>query len=93
MLKRGIEGLMQRREARMATDARAAEAETFVDRRVRYNIDLGDRLVVIEDVPARVCEQTGEQFFAPETAERIWQIVHGRGRPARVMQADVYDFR
>jgi YgiT-type zinc finger domain-containing protein len=76
----------------MATDARAARAETFVDRRVRYKIDLGDRLVVIEDVPARVCEQTGDQFFAPETADRIWQIVHGGKQPARIMQAEVYDF-
>lgn len=77
----------------MATDSRASQTEHFVDRRVRYKIDLGDRLVVIEDVPARVCEQTGEQFFSPETTDRIWQIVHGEQRPARVMQADVYDYR
>ena len=69
----------------MATDARAAETETFVDRRVRSKVDLGDRIVVIENVPARVCEQTGEEFFAPATAERIWKIVHGGERPARVM--------
>jgi YgiT-type zinc finger domain-containing protein len=77
----------------MATDTPAPQTEDFVDRRVRYRVDLGDRLVVIENVPARVCEQTGEQFFAPETAERLWQIVHGGERPARVMQADVYDFQ
>lgn len=77
----------------MATDAKVSQTESFVDRRVRYKIDLGDRLVVIEDVPARVCEQTGDQFFSPETAERIWQIVNGGERPARVMQADVYDFQ
>jgi YgiT-type zinc finger domain-containing protein len=76
----------------MATDAQASHTEDFVDRRVRYKVDLGDRIVVIENVPARVCEQTGEEFFAPETAERIWKIVHGSERPARVMQADVYDY-
>ena len=77
----------------MATDTPASQTEDFVERRVRYRVDLGDRLVVIENVPARVCEQTGEQFFAPETAERLWQIVHGGERPVRVMQADVYDFQ
>lgn len=76
----------------MATDAQASHTEDFVDRRVRYKVDLGDRIVVVENVPARVCEQTGEEFFSPATAERIWKIVHGGERPARVMQADVYDY-
>lgn len=76
----------------MATDVQVSHTEDFIDRRVRYKVDLGDRIVVIENVPARVCEQTGEEFFSPETAERIWKIVHGGERPARVMQADVYDY-
>lgn len=76
----------------MATDAQVSHTEDFVDRRVRYKVDLGDRIVVIENVPARVCEQTDEEFFSPETAERIWKIVHGGKQPARVMQADVYDY-
>jgi YgiT-type zinc finger domain-containing protein len=77
----------------MATDTQAWQTEDFVDRRVRYKVDLGDRIVVIENVPARVCEQTGEEFFTPDTSERIWRIVHGGGRPSRVIQADVYDFQ
>jgi YgiT-type zinc finger domain-containing protein len=77
----------------MATDSQASQARDLIDRLVRYKLDLGDRIVVIENVPARVCEQTGEEFFSPETAERIWQLVHGGGRPARAMHVDVYDYR
>jgi YgiT-type zinc finger domain-containing protein len=30
---------------------------------VRVDCRIGDRLVIVEDVPAGVCEQCGEQYF------------------------------
>jgi YgiT-type zinc finger domain-containing protein len=33
--------------------------------------------VVIEDIPARVCEGCGEQFYDDKTAQRIEEIVNG----------------
>jgi YgiT-type zinc finger domain-containing protein len=77
----------------MATDTQDLQAEDFVEQRVRYSIDLGDRFVVVENVPARVSVRSGEQFFSPETTERLWRIVHGGGPPTRVMEATVYEYR
>jgi len=34
-------------------------------------------LVAIEDIPARVCEGCGEQFYDDQTAQRIEGIVNG----------------
>ncbi len=76
----------------MATETEQAETEDFVEREVRYTLDLGNRLVVVENVPARVSRQTGEQCFSPETTQRLRDIVHGGEQPARVMETDVYDF-
>jgi hypothetical protein len=77
----------------MATDVPTSQTEEFVERRVRYSLDLSDRFVVIENVPSRVSSLTGEQFFTPQTVERIWEIVHSGKRPARVIETDVFDFQ
>jgi YgiT-type zinc finger domain-containing protein len=38
---------------------------------VTHTIQFGDKLVVVEHVPARVCVQCGERFYSPETVERL----------------------
>ena len=59
---------------------------------VTYTIETEGRLVVIEHVPARVCIETGEQFFSPQTVERIHAIVRGNRKPDRTILTPVYDF-
>ena len=65
--------------------------ETMVDQRVTYTIELEGRLVVVEHVPARVCLETGEQFFSPQTVERIHELVK-KAKPTRTITMPVYDF-
>jgi len=69
-----------------------ARTETIQEATVTYTAEVDGRVVIIEHVPARVCVQTGEQFFAPETVERIHAIVRGETRPARTILTPVYDF-
>jgi YgiT-type zinc finger domain-containing protein len=66
--------------------------ETMIETLVTYTIEHQGKLYVIENVPARVCRETGEQFFAPETVEHIQSIVKGRGRPVRVIETPVYEY-
>ncbi len=66
--------------------------ETMENRRVTYTTEVDGRIIVIEHVPARVCVETGEQFFSPETVERIHAIVRGERKPARTVQTPIYDF-
>jgi YgiT-type zinc finger domain-containing protein len=64
----------------------------MVEQRVTYTLEVDGRVVVIEHVPARVCLETGEQFFAPETVRRIHEIIRGNQQPARTIATPVYEF-
>ena len=66
--------------------------ETFVPEKVTYTIEVDGQLTVIENVPARVCLETGEQLFSAETVERIQQLISGNQKPARMMEVPVFDF-
>ncbi len=66
--------------------------EAFVEQKVTYSLEVAGRFIVVEQVPARVSLRTGERFFAPETVERLQEIVWGQREPNRVMQTPVYEF-
>ena len=51
--------------------------EPLVEQTVTYHIEIDGRLLLIENVPARVNVETGERYFAPETVERLQQAVWG----------------
>ena len=63
-----------------------------VERLVRYNVDLGDKLVLVEKVPAIVCDNCGEVSFSPDVASRIQHTVREGKAPSRTMDALVYEF-
>ena len=66
--------------------------ERLVDKRVTYTLELGGKFYVVENVPARVNEETGEQYFAPETVERLRAKVMGQQKPDKVIETPVYVF-
>jgi YgiT-type zinc finger domain-containing protein len=66
--------------------------ETMVQRKVAYTIVIDDRFLIVENVPARVCVETGERFFSPETVERLQQTIWGQKKPNRVIETPVFDF-
>lgn len=66
--------------------------EPFVEQKVTYAIELNGEFIIIENVPARVCVETGERFFAPETVERLQQTVWEKREPVRVIETPVFEF-
>jgi YgiT-type zinc finger domain-containing protein len=66
--------------------------ETMVDAKVTYTLEHGGKFYIIEHVPARVCQETGEQHFAPETVERIQQLIKGKRKPVRTVETPVYEY-
>jgi YgiT-type zinc finger domain-containing protein len=73
-------------------DETSRREENLSEQRVTHTLELSGRLFVIENVPARVDQETGEQFFSPETVERIQEIIHGQERPVRVVETPVFDY-
>ena len=68
------------------------QEERLVERRVTYTLELDGKVHIVENVPARVDEETGEQFFYPSTMERLQQIVLERPEPSRMIETPVYRY-
>lgn len=66
--------------------------ERMVRRLVTYTLELNGQFLLVEHVPARVDEETGERFFAPDTVERLQQIVWEHRTPSRVVETPVFEF-
>ena len=66
--------------------------ETFEEQKVTYVLKWQGKVLIIENVPARVSRETGERLFAPETVERLQQIVWEQSKPARIVETPVFEF-
>ena len=66
--------------------------ETFAEKKVTYVLEQKGRVVIVENVPARVSEETGERFFAPDIVERLQQVVWEQRKPTRVVETPVFEF-
>ena len=61
-------------------------------RLIRYSLLRDDKLVVIENVPASVCDHCGETTLTPDTVQRLQQVVWQSGTPVKVLETPVYEF-
>ena len=66
--------------------------ETITEAKVTYTLEMDGKFFIIENVPARVCVETGEQFFAPETVEKLQQTIWRREKPKKIVETPVYEF-
>jgi hypothetical protein len=66
--------------------------EMLVERRVTYSLEVNGRFVLVENVPARINLETGEQFFSPQTVEQLQRMILDGEKPVRVIDTPVYRF-
>lgn len=66
--------------------------ETMIETEVTYTLEHDGKFLLIEHVPARVCRETGEQYFAPETVEHIQALIRGKKVPGKVIETPVYEY-
>jgi len=48
--------------------------------------------VLVENIPAQVCERCGEEIFSKETTEKVRQLVHGKAKPVKSVKMDVFAY-
>ncbi len=65
--------------------------EILIDQKVTYTLEMNGKFFLIENVPARVNVETGEQFFSPRTVDRLQQIVWNQQQPVRTVTLPVYE--
>ena len=68
------------------------QEEELVERRVTYALELDGKFYIVENVPARVDEETGEQYFSPSTMERLQRIIFAPTEPTKVVETPVYEY-
>lgn len=64
----------------------------MIETEVTYTVEHEGKFYLIEHVPARVCRETGEQYFAPDTVERIQNLIKSRKKPDKVIETPVYRY-
>lgn len=65
--------------------------EKLVERRVTYALEYEGKFRIVENVPAHVNDETGEQFFSLATVERLQRTILGHQNPSRVMETAGYE--
>jgi hypothetical protein len=66
--------------------------EMLVEQKVTYSLEMNGKFFVIENVPARVNPETGDQFFSPSTVKRLQEIILNQEHPVRFVETPVYNF-
>ena len=66
--------------------------ETMIETEVTYTLEHSGKFFLIEHVPVRVCEETGEQYFAPKTVEHIQKVINSQKKPKKVIETPVYEY-
>ena len=91
-INRALEDDPQTEERARVRAMREWPQERLIEKTVTYTLEVNGRFFVIKNVPARVNEETGEQFFSPQTVERLQEIIEGAERPVRVIETPVFDY-
>ena len=62
------------------------------EKRVEEVFRIDGQYVLVDRIPANVCDRCGEETFSRETADRIRLLVRGEARPTRSIAVKVFDF-
>ena len=62
----------------------------MVERKITLDLRLGEDLMVIEEVPATVCENCGERVFTPEVTRQVQAVAQERKETARIILVPVF---
>ena len=66
--------------------------EQLVERRVTYTLEHEGKFYIVQNVPARVNEETGEQSFSPATVEHLQRMILHHPNPALTIETPVYNY-
>ncbi len=59
---------------------------------VKETFEVDGKLVIVEGIPAQVCQRCGEVTFSSEIAENIRLIINSNKQPTKSIQVDVFAF-
>ncbi len=66
--------------------------ETFVEQKITYVLEKDGKVFIIKNVPARICLETGERLFAPQTVESLQRTIWEERQPQRMVSMPEFEF-
>lgn len=66
--------------------------ETMVETEATYTLEHSGKSFLVEHVPARVCRETGKQYFSLETMEHLQSLVKSGKKPAKVVATPACEY-
>jgi hypothetical protein len=66
--------------------------ERLVERRVTYTLESEGKFYIVQNVPARVNEETSEQFFSPTAVEKLQRVILHSQNPTMTIETPVYEY-
>lgn len=64
----------------------------LMQKEVRFDQHWGERIVVFENVPARVCMECGESWFDAKTLKKMDVILAKNPKPLKRLSVPVWSF-
>ncbi len=59
---------------------------------VAFSYEEDDAYLLVERVPAEVCERCGEKLYTPEVTDALLKIAREKREPMKIVQVPVYEF-
>ena len=63
---------------------------TIQTKKIRHVHQWGEHVYIFDDVPAKVCSQCGEVYFAPDVLDMMDKIATNETAPQHTMAVPVY---
>ncbi len=64
----------------------------FTEKLVNETFEIDGKLILVENIPAKVCDRCGEIIFSGETGENIRLMLNSDRQPTRSIKVDVFAF-
>ena len=59
---------------------------------VTFGYEEGDRHLLVEHVPAEVCEKCGEKTYSPKVTDELLRFAKDEFKPKKFIEVPVFDF-
>ena len=64
----------------------------IIKKKVQHIHTWGDKMILFREIPAEVCKQCGETYFAPEALEMMDRVVTGKYKVKKSVSLPVVPF-
>ncbi len=63
------------------------------EKAITVDLRIGDKLILVEEVPAKVCNHCGEKVFTPAITRKLQNLVKHRRKAPRTVKVPVFSLK